>query len=234
MKSSVVVVWLVIAMLATACSGDEEPPAAADPLVSPDAAIASSLDQPSSVSSSGALQVVVFGMRNGTTLSMLDTPGGAVVGQIEAGANNVYFTGEAQTGGNGELLWQVEHDDAVGWVPPRFGYPALRENVSDQVATAFGATNAAQDTAVDTALVVSGLFSFTSPPTGIIVSRINQAEGSGHVVIDVVDQSAVGVPGVLGYRIEVMSELSDTDRFEIKEVWRTAMCQNGTSAGACV
>lgn len=191
--------------------------------------------QPASTSASGGLQIVVFGMRNGTSLALLDEPDGTEIGTLRAGANNAYFTGEAQNNAAGELLWKVEYNSLVGWVPPRFGYPAARENVTAEVATAFGETNPAQDNPVDTALVVSGLFSLTSPPSGIVVSSIvPTANGLGHVAIDVVDEGAVGQPGVLGYRVEVMTEADDAGTYQITEVWRTAMCQNGAANGECL
>lgn len=244
-KSALVLFCLIIALLAPACSSDDAADNTdenagentGDNASDNDANVdeASPGDQPSNTSASGGLQIIVFGMRNGTALTLADQPDGAGISQLPSGANNVYFTGEAQTNAAGELLWKVEYNGQVGWVPPRFGYPAVREDVTAEVASAFGATNAAQDNAVDTALVVSGLFSLTSPPSGIMVSQIlPTADRLGHVVIDVVDEGAIGQPGVLGFRIEVLSEADAAGRYQITQVWRTAMCQNGAANGACL
>lgn len=234
MKSVLVALWVVFALLAAGCSGDESADQNPDDPSGDQAGEFDPYRQPPPVSESGALQVIVFGMRNGQVLTMLDSPGGSQVAQISSGSNDVYFTGQAQTAPDGRLYWQVEHGDSIGWVPPRLGYPASRQNVTEDVETAFGAASAAQDNAVDTALVVSGVFSLTSPPTGINVSRINDVgPNRGYVVIDVVDVGSVGVPGVLGYRVEVMTERND-DRYEITEVWSTPMCENTPTTGSCL
>lgn len=253
MKSTLAVVWLAMALIAAACSGDD---ASTDQAANGDSSDESSLGlsdsssattadsaenatttggEPAPVSASGGLQLIVFGLRNGTELVMLDMPDGAEIGAIPSGTNNAYFTGEAANSASGELLWKVEYGDLVGWVPPRFGYPAARESITAEVATAFGSASPAQDNPVDTALVVSGLLSFTSPPSGIVVSAINRSDAQGgDVIIDVIDEGAVGVPGVLGHRLQVITEFEASGRYEIIEVWRTPICQNGAANGTCL
>lgn len=126
---------LAIALLASACSGDDDnigergisggQPAPTLPGRTIEG-FAPGVDD----------RVAIIGVRDGETLSMRVLPGGeqAIVAEIPATADDLFGFGQAFETPDEQLWWLVRYGDAQGWIQPGAAYLGAPQDISVSVA----------------------------------------------------------------------------------------------------
>lgn len=231
-------VLVVIALLATACSGDDDAPSPDDeaqvvrptprPAPTPEGELLESFDR----ASAGA--IVAIGLEPEDSLPIYALPGdqNPIIGEIPGNASDVSALGEAVRTEDGQTWQLLQHDGKQGWVQRGVVYVGLVEDITAEVAAE--ASSVVSSSIDELALQAAEQF----VPEGSRAVLVEPAEfASGFTGTAIVDIAGLQDDSVAGYRLHVTASgnASQGSEFEFVSVTRTLLCFRGVSAeGVCV
>lgn len=221
------VIALVTALFATACSGDDNaggqrtlPTARPAPTIAGRVVdgFAPGVDD----------RVAIIGVSATQTLSMRALPGveQPVVTEVPSTARDLFGFGEAFETPDGRLWWLVRYGNAQGWIEPGAAYLGAPNDVSVRVAGTLATT--------------------TYPTMEALVQDVGSQYGSDYIVvgttpisangetITTIDVLSNGDDALAGDRIVIIAN-ANSDEFRLTEAREIPLCARGIDdAGICV